>query len=179
MERFKELYKSKIVKELQEKFNYKNSMQIPKLTKICLNMGVGEAVKDSKIINAAVGDMTLISGQKPVTTLAKKSNAAFKIRENMPIGCKVTLRNDRMYEFMERLVLVALPRSRDFKGFTLKNLDGKGNLSFGLKEQIVFPEIDYDKIDMIRGLDVTIVTTANNNEEAKELLSGFHFPFKG
>jgi len=178
MERFKDLYKSTIIKDLQSKFNYSNVMQIPKLTKISINMGVGETVKDSKIITNALNDMTLISGQKPITTFAKKSNAAFKVREGMPIGCKVTLRKDRMFEFMERLILIALPRSRDFKGFTLKNLDGRGNLSFGLKEQIVFPEIDYDKIDVIRGLDITIVTTANTNEEAKELLSGFHFPFK-
>ena len=170
MERFSELYRSKIIKDLQEQFNYKNVMQIPKMVKITLNMGVGEAVKDSKIINNAVSDMSLISGQKPVITHAKKSNAAFKVREKMPIGCKVTLRKDRMFEFMERLILVALPRSRDFKAFTLSNMDGKGNLSFGIKEQIVFPEIDYDKIDTIRGLDINIVTTANTNEEGKALI---------
>lgn len=178
MKRFKQLYQQDIVNKLQEKFQYKNRMQVPKLEKITLNMGVGEAVKDSKIIDFAVRDMTMISGQKPVKTYARKSNAAFKLREGMPIGCKVTLRKDRMFEFMERLILVALPRSRDFKGFSLKNFDGRGNLSFGIKEQIVFPEIDYDKIDKIRGMDINIITTATTNEEAMELLSGFHFPFR-
>ena len=178
MERFKSVYQSKVISKLQEHFNYKNKMQLPKMVKVSLNMGVGDAVRDSKIVDKAVADMTAISGQKPIKTYAKKSNAAFKIREGMPIGCKVTLRKDKMFEFIERLILVALPRSRDFKGFTLKNMDGSGNLSFGIKEQIVFPEIDYDKVDKIRGLDITIVTSAKTNEEGKFLLENLHFPFR-
>lgn len=177
MDRFDELYKKVVIKKLQEEFNYKNIMEIPKVSKICINMGVGEAVKDSKIINNAVNDLTMISGQKPVICKSKKSNAAFKTRDGMPIGCKVTLRGKRMYEFMERLILVALPRCRDLKPFTVKNCDGKGNFSLGIKEQIVFPEINYDKIDTIRGMDITIVTTAKTDLEAKSLLSGLNFPF--
>lgn len=177
MEKFKDIYKNKIVKNLNDKFKYSNPMSIPKLEKICLNMGVGDAVLDTKVINNAVNDLALISGQKPVITYAKKSNAAFKIRKGMAIGCKVTLRKDRMYEFIERLILMALPRSRDFRGFSQKNFDGNGNFSFGIQEQIIFPEIDYDKVDKIRGLDVNIVTTANSNKEAKELLEGFFIPF--
>lgn len=178
MEKFKNLYLNTIRKELKEKFAYQNVMQIPSLSKVTLNMGVGEAVKDSKAIDAAVKELSLISGQKPAVTKAKKSNAAFKIREGMPIGCKVTLRGDRMYEFLERLVLVALPRIRDLKQFEEKNMDGSGNFSFGIKEHIVFPEIDYDAVDKIRGLDITVVTTAKTNLEGKELLKGFYFPFK-
>jgi large subunit ribosomal protein L5 len=177
MLRFKELYDTNIKKDLQKKFNYSNPMQMPKLVKICINMGVGEAVADSKVINSAVSDLTAISGQKPVMTLAKTSISTFKLRENMPIGCKVTLRKHRMYDYLERLILIALPRVRDFRGFTIKNFDGKGNFSIGLKEQIVFPEINYDKIDAVRGMDITIVTTAKTDAEAKELLAGFNVPF--
>ncbi|MEK6733802.1 MAG: 50S ribosomal protein L5 [Pseudomonadota bacterium] len=177
MDRFDVLYKKHVVKKLQEEFNYKNHMEIPKLVKICINMGVGDAVKDSKVINNAVNDLTQISGQKPVICNAKKANAAFKTREGMPIGCKVTLRGKRMYEFLERLILVALPRCRELRPFTVKNCDGRGNFSFGIKEQIVFPEINYDKIDTIRGMDITVVTTAKTDKEAKSLLSGMHFPF--
>lgn len=177
MLRFEELYKTKIRQDLQKKFNYANLMQIPKIEKICINMGVGDAVADSKVIAAAVNDLTLISGQKPVITVAKKSIASFKLREGMPIGCKVTLRRKRMYEFMERLVFIALPRVRDFRGLSSKSFDSAGNFSLGLKDQLVFPEINFDKIDKVRGLDITIVTTAKNNEEAKALLSSFQMPF--
>ena len=177
MDRFDVLYKETVVKKLQAEFNYKNKMEIPKISKICINMGVGEAVKDSKIINNAISDLTLISGQKPVICKAKKANAAFKTREEMPIGCKVTIRGKRMYEFLERLILVALPRCRDLRPFTIKNCDGRGNFSFGIKEQIVFAEINYDKIDTIRGMDINIVTTAKTDKEAKSLLSGLNFPF--
>ncbi len=175
--KFKELYAKEIVKVLQDKFAYKNIHQIPKLVKVVVNMGVGEAVSDSKAINGAIADMTAITGQKPYVAQAKKSIATFKLREGMNIGCKVTLRNDRMFEFLERLVIVALPRVKEFKGFSVKSFDGRGNITFGIKEQIVFPEINYDKIDKIRGMDITIVTTANTNEEAKCLLSGFNLPF--
>ena len=177
MDRFDVLYKETVVKKLQAEFNYKNKMEIPKISKICINMGVGEAVRDSKIINNAVNDLTLISGQKPVICKAKKANAAFKTREEMPIGCKVTIRGKRMYEFLERLILIALPRCRDLRPFTVKNCDGRGNFSFGIKEQIVFAEINYDKIDTIRGMDINIVTTAKTDLEAKSLLSAMHFPF--
>ncbi len=175
--KFKELYSKHIVKSLQDEFKYENSHQMPKLVKIVVNMGVGDAVADSKVINNAIGDMTAITGQKPYTTHAKKSIASFKLREGMKLGCKVTLRRDRMYEFLERLVLVALPRVKEFRGLSSKSFDGRGNLTFGLKEQIVFPEINYDKIDKIRGMDITIVTTAKTNEEAKTLLLGFNLPF--
>jgi len=175
--RFKELYAKEIVKSLQQKFNYKNVHQMPKLSKIVVNMGVGEAVSDSKVINSAIADLTAITGQKPYVTHAKKSIASFKLREGMKIGCKVTLRSDRMFEFLERLVIVALPRVKEFKGFSVKSFDGRGNMTFGIKEQIVFPEINYDKIDKIRGMDITIVTTAQTDEEAKFLLSGFNLPF--
>jgi large subunit ribosomal protein L5 len=178
MKNFKELYKTEVVKDLQKKFSFENQMEIPKIVKVCLNMGVGEAVLDSKAINNAFDNLRMIAGQQPVKIAARKSNASFKLREGMPIGVKVTLRRDRMYHFLERLILVALPRIRDFRGFTLKNFDGRGNLSFGLHEQIVFPEIDYDKVDAVRGLDITIVTTAETDEVAKELLKGLHFPFK-
>lgn len=174
---FKEIYTKEIVKLLQEKFNYSNTHQMPKLEKIVVNMGVSDAVTDSKVINSAISDMTAITGQKPYSTYAKKSIATFKLREGMKIGCKVTLRRDRMYEFLERLVIVALPRVKEFKGFSVKSFDGRGNFTFGIKEQIVFPEINYDKIDKIRGMDITIVTSAKTDEEAKAMLVGFNLPF--
>ncbi|KJW05031.1 50S ribosomal protein L5 [Rickettsia argasii] len=177
MLRFKELYQQKIIENLQKNFSYKNKHEIPQIKKIVINMGVGEATADSKVINNAVNDLTLISGQKPVVTLARKSIATFKLRENMKIGCKVTLRKDRMYDFLERLVIVALPRVKEFRGFSYKSFDGKGNFTFGLKEQIVFPEINYDKIDTIRGMDITIVTSAKTDQESKFLLLGFNLPF--
>jgi large subunit ribosomal protein L5 len=176
--RFKDLYTKEIVNILQKEFSYKNKHEIPKLKKIVINIGPGsKAVADSKVINNVVNDLTLISGQKPIITLAKKSIATFKLREGMKIGCKVTLRKDRMYDFLERLVIVALPRVKEFRGFSHKSFDGKGNFTFGLKEQIVFPEINYDKIDVIRGMDITIVTSAKTNQEGKFLLSGFNLPF--
>jgi len=175
--KFKELYIKEIVKSLQEKFLYKNIHQMPKLSKIVVNMGVSDAVSDSKVINHAISDLTAITGQRPYTTHAKKSIASFKLREGMKIGCKVTLRSDRMFDFLERLVIVSLPRVKEFKGFSVKSFDGRGNMTFGIKEQIVFPEINYDKIDKIRGMDITIVTTAKTDEEAKLLLSGFNLPF--
>ncbi|MFU7501128.1 MULTISPECIES: 50S ribosomal protein L5 [unclassified Candidatus Tisiphia] len=177
MLRFKDLYTKEIVPNLQKEFAYKNKHQMPKVVKIVVNMGVGETVADSKVINNAVNDLTLISGQKPLVTEAKKSIATFKLREGMKVGCKVTLRKDRMYDFLERLVIVALPRIKEFRGFSSKSFDGRGNFTFGIKEQIVFPEINYDKIDVIRGMDITIVTSAMNNEEGKLLLSGFNLPF--
>ncbi|MCZ6886706.1 MAG: 50S ribosomal protein L5 [Rickettsia endosymbiont of Ixodes persulcatus] len=177
MLRFKELYQQRIIENLQKEFSYKNKHEMPQIKKIVINMGVGEAIADSKVINNAVNDLTLISGQKPVVTLARKSIATFKLRENMKIGCKVTLRKDRMYDFLERLVIVALPRVKEFRGFSYKSFDGKGNFTFGLKEQIVFPEINYDKIDTIRGMDITIVTSAKTDKESKFLLSGFNLPF--
>lgn len=175
--RFKELFKNEVVPSLSKEFGYTNVHCIPKITKIVINMGVGDAVSDSKVINYAVSDMTQISGQKPIITKAKKSIAAFKLREEMKLGCKVTLRRDRVYDFLERLVIVALPRVKEFRGFSKKSFDGRGNFTFGIKEQIVFPEINYDKIDKIRGMDITIVTTAKTDEEAKALLSGFKLPF--
>jgi large subunit ribosomal protein L5 len=172
------LYNDKIVKELQEKFNYTNVMQIPKIVKVSINMGVGrDAVADSKAVKAAFDELTLIAGQKPVITKAKKSIAGFKLREGQAIGCKVTLRGKMMYEFLERLTNIALPRVRDFRGLSTIGFDSRGNYSMGLKEQIVFPEIDYDKIDKIRGMDISVVTTAKNDNEAKELLKAFKFPF--
>ncbi|KKB96429.1 50S ribosomal protein L5 [Candidatus Arcanobacter lacustris] len=179
MMRFKDLYEKHITKSLQSKFNYVNPMQMPKILKISINMGVGEAVADSKIINNAANDLAAIAAQKPVLTSAKKSISTFKLRENMNIGCKVTLRKQKMYSYLERLVLIALPRVRDFRGFTMKSFDGNGNFSFGLKEQILFPEIHYDKVDVTRGMDVTIVTSAKTDAEAKELLAGFYLPFVG
>jgi len=176
IQKFEDLYKSKIVDNLKNKFSYTNVHKIPKITKIVINMGVGEAVLDSKHINNAVVDLTSISGQKPQVIKSKKSIASFKLRENMKVGCKVTLRRKRMYEFLERLVITALPRVKEFKGFSSKSFDGRGNLSFGIKEQTVFPEINYDRIDTIRGMDVTIVTTATKNEEAKALLEHY-IPF--
>lgn len=177
MTRLHEEYKNKIKAEMLEKFGYDNVMQVPRLEKVVLNMGVGEAVQDSKKVRAAVADLTLIAGQKPVVTRAKKSIAGFKLREGMPIGAKVTLRRDRMFEFVDRLINIALPRVRDFRGLNPRSFDGRGNYSMGLKEQIVFPEIDYDKVDTIRGLDIIVVTTASTDDEARELLRGFNFPF--
>ncbi len=174
--RFKDRYKN-LRSELQKQYSYKNVHQIPAIKKIVINMGVGEGVADSKVINNAVNDLALISGQKPIVAIAKKSIASYKLREGMKIGCKVTLRKDRMFDFLERLVFVALPRVKEFKGFNAKSFDGRGNFTFGIKEQIVFPEINYDKIDALRGMDITIVTSANNDEEAKSLLVGFDLPF--
>lgn len=178
MARLEQLYKEKIAAQLMQQFNYKSIMQVPKISKITLNMGVGEAVADKKVLDFAVADLTKIAGQKVLVTKAKKSIAGFKIRENWPIGCKVTLRHHRMYEFLDRLISIALPRVRDFRGLNPKSFDGRGNYSLGIKEQIVFPEIDYDKVDKLRGLDVTITTTAKTNEEAKALLVAFNFPIK-
>jgi large subunit ribosomal protein L5 len=178
MARLKQYYEEVVVPQLMEKFSYKSKMQVPKITKITLNMGVGDAVADKKVLNFAIDDMTRIAGQKPVTTLARKSIAGFKIREGWPIGCKVTLRKQRMYEFLDRLVTVTLPRVRDFRGLSSKSFDRTGNYSFGLSEQIVFPEIDFDKIDKIRGLDISISTTATSDAEAKALLEAFNFPLK-
>lgn len=171
-------YRDKIVNDLKKEFSYKSIMQVPKLRMISLNMGLGEAVTDKKIVKFAMDDMAKIAGQKPVTTLARKSVAGFKIREGWPVGCKVTLRGDKMYEFLQRLICLTIPRIRDFRGFSKKGFDGRGNYSIGIKEQIVFPEIDYDKIDTLRGLDITIATTANTNEEGYALLKAFGFPFK-
>jgi len=171
-------YLDTISPALKEKFGYENVMQVPRIQKVTLNMGVGDAVADKKVMEHAVGDMTLISGQKPDVRIARKSIAGFKIRDGMPIGCKVTLRRKRMYEFLERLVSVAIPRTRDFRGLNAKSFDGRGNFSMGVTEQIIFAEIDYDKIDKIRGLDICITTSANTNEEALALLRGFNFPFR-
>jgi len=179
MSNLREQYISSVQPRLIEEFGYKNVNQVPKLTKVTLNMGVGEAVGDKKIMDSAVNDMTLISGQKPVIRNARKSEAGFKIREGMPIGCKVTLRRERMYEFIERLIGIAIPRMRDFRGLNPKAFDGRGNFSMGVTEQIIFPEIDYDKIDKIRGLNITVTTSAKSNEEGLALLRAFNFPFKG
>ena len=178
MSRLQTYYKETVVPELQKKFKYKNIMEVPKITKITLNMGVGEAVADKKVMERAVGDMTAIAGQKPIVNLARKSVATFKIRDGWPVGCKVTLRRERMYEFMDRLVNVSIPRIRDFRGLNRKSFDGRGNYSMGVKEQIMFPEIDYDKIDTIRGMDITITTTAKTDDEARALLKAFNFPFR-
>jgi large subunit ribosomal protein L5 len=167
-----------VVPALQEQFKYQNVMEVPRITKVTLNMGLGDAVADKKIIEHAVSDMTAISGQKPVVTKARKSIAAFKIRDGYPIGCKVTLRRGRMYEFLDRLINVALPRVRDFRGFSAKAFDGRGNYSLGVKEQIIFPEIDYDKVDQLRGMNITITTNAKSDEEARALLAAFRFPFR-
>src|ERR1700675_3244884 len=179
MARLKEVYKKEIVPALVKQFGYKSAMEVPRLSKIVLNMGGGEAVSDKKILDNAVGDMTKISGQKPVLTKAKKSIAIWKIRTGYPIGCMVTPRQDRMYEFLDRLVSIALPRVRDFRGVSGRSFDGRGNFSMGVKEQIIFPEIEYDKIDAIRGMNITIATTAKTDAEAKALLAAFKFPFKG
>ena len=178
MARLKEIYKREIAPALTKQFGYTSPMQVPRVTKIVLNMGVGEAVADKKILDNAVGDMQKISGQKPVITKAKKSIAVWKIRTGYPIGCMVTLRQERMYEFLDRLVSIALPRVRDFRGVSSRSFDGRGNYSLGVKEQIIFPEIEYDKIDAIRGMNITIATTAKTDAEAKALLAGFRFPFK-
>ena len=178
MARLQQHYKDVVVGKLTEQFGYKNVMQVPKITKITLNMGLGEAVGDKKIVDNAMNDMALICGQKPVMTRARKSVAGFKIREGWPIGCKVTLRRERMYEFLDRLISVAIPRVRDFRGISGKSFDGNGNFSMGVREQIIFPEVEYDKIDALRGMDITITTTARNDEEARALLAGFEFPFK-
>jgi len=177
MTRLQDHYEKVVRPALMKEFGYTNPMQVPRLEKIVVNMGVGEAVQDGKKVDAAVGDMTLITGQKPVVTRAKKSIATFKLRENMPIGCKVTLRRQRMFEFLDRLVNIALPRVRDFRGVSAKSFDGRGNYALGLKEQLVFPEVDYDKIDQVRGMDIVIVTTAKTDAEAKALLRGFDMPF--
>jgi large subunit ribosomal protein L5 len=178
MSRLQKYYKETVVPQLKEKFSYANIMEVPKITKITLNMGVGEAVSDKKVMARAVGDMTAIGGQKPIVRNARRSVASFKIRDGWPVGCKVTLRREKMYEFLDRLVNVAIPRVRDFRGLNRKSFDGRGNFSMGVKEQIMFPEIDYDQIDVIRGMDITITTSAKNNEEAMALLQAFNFPFK-
>ena len=178
MSRLREDYENEIKKALVEKFGYKNVMQIPRLEKIVINMGVGEAKENSKVMESAVKDLTTIAGQKPVITKAKKSVANFKLREGMPIGCKVTLRGERMYEFTDRLVNLALPRVRDFRGVSAESFDGRGNYALGIKEQIIFPEIEYDKVDKVRGMDIIFVTTAKTDEEARELLRLFGMPFK-
>jgi len=178
MSRLQNYYKETVVPQLQEQFKYSNVMEVPRLTKITLNMGVGEAVGDKKVMDRAVGDMTAIAGQKPVVTYARRSVASFKIRDGWPVGCKVTLRRERMFEFLDRLVNVAIPRIRDFRGLNRRSFDGRGNYSMGVKEQIMFPEIDYDQIDMIRGMDITITTTAKTDEEALALLQAFNFPFR-
>ncbi len=178
MARLKGVYKNELVLKLKEELALENVMQVPRITKITLNMGVGGAAQDKKMLDGAVADMQLISGQKPVITLARKSIAGFKIREGWPIGCKVTLRGDRMYEFLDRLIFITIPRIRDFRGFSPKAFDGRGNYSMGIKEQIVFPEIDFDKISQIRGLDITVTTTAATDDQGRALLRAFGFPFK-
>lgn len=178
MARLQQFYTETVVPQLQEKLQLANIMQVPRITKITLNMGVGEAIADRKIVDKAMADMTLIAGQKPVVRRARKSVASFKLRDGMPIGCKVTLRKRQMYEFLDRLISIAIPRIRDFRGLSLKSFDGRGNYSMGVQEQIIFPEIDYDNIDTIRGMDITITTTAVNNEHGQALLESFNFPFK-
>jgi large subunit ribosomal protein L5 len=178
MTRLEEHYRKKVVPELMKKFGYTNPMQVPRITKITLNMGVGEAMADRKVIENAAADMTKICGQKPLITRARKSIANFKVRENWPIGCKVTLRRAHMYEFLDRFISVSIPRIRDFRGLSPRSFDGRGNYSMGVKEQIIFPEIDFDKIDAIRGMDITITTTAKTDEEAKALLLAFNFPLR-
>lgn len=178
MARLHEFYRESVVLGLIEKFGYKSPMEVPRIEKITINMGVGEAVADKKVMEHAVGDLKKISGQKPVVTLSKKSIAGFKIRDNYPVGCKVTLRRERMYDFLDRLVTIAIPRIRDFRGVSGKSFDGRGNYNMGVKEQIIFPEIEYDKIDAIRGMNITITTTAKTDEEARALLAAFKFPFK-
>lgn len=178
MAKLHDKYKETVIAELTKKFGYSSVMQVPRIEKITLNMGVGEAVADKKVMESAVRDMTAIAGQKPVVTVARKSVAGFKIREGYPIGCKVTLRGERMWEFLERLIDIAIPRIRDFRGLSSKSFDGRGNYAMGVREQIIFPEIDYDKIDKIRGMDIVITTTANSDEEGRALLNAFNFPFK-
>ncbi|WP_137940001.1 50S ribosomal protein L5 [Chitinivorax sp. B] len=178
MARLREFYTNTVVPDLQKQFGYKSIMEVPRIEKITLNMGVGEAVADKKVMEFAVGDMQKIAGQKPVVTLSKKSIAGFKIRDNYPVGCKVTLRRDRMYEFLDRLVTIAMPRIRDFRGVSGRSFDGRGNYNIGVREQIIFPEIEYDKIDALRGMNITVTTTAKTDEEARALLAAFKFPFK-
>ena len=178
MARLHDYYRETVVPKLKEQFQYQSVMQVPRITKITLNMGVGEAIGDKKVLEHAAADMARISGQKPIITLARKSVAGFKIRDGWPIGCKVTLRKTRMYEFLDRLINAAIPRTRDFRGFSPRAFDGRGNYSLGIREQIVFPEIDYDKVDTIRGLDLCITTSARTNEEGRALLSAFNFPFR-
>lgn len=178
MARMHDFYKDTVSKQLTEQFGYTSVMQIPKITKITLNMGVGEAVGDKKVMDHAVADMTKIAGQKPVVTLSKKSIAGFKIRDHYPVGCMVTLRRDQMYEFLDRLITIAIPRIRDFRGIGGKGFDGRGNYNMGVKEQIIFPEIEYEKIDVLRGMNITITTTAKTDQEARALLAAFKFPFK-
>ena len=179
MARLQEVYRKEILPKLKEELGLKSVMEVPKITKITINMGVGEALADKKVLENAVRDLEQITGQKAIITKARKSIAAFKVREGWPIGCKVTLRNDRMYEFLDRLITVAIPRIRDFRGISPKQFDGRGNFSMGVTEQIIFPEIDYDKIDALRGLDIAITTTAKNDDEGRALLKAFSFPFKG
>jgi len=176
--RLKDYYRETVVKQLQEQFGYQSVMEVPRITKITLNMGVGEALTDKKVLENAVSDMERIAGQKPVITKAKKSVAGFKVREGWPIGCKVTLRSERMYDFLDRLISISIPRIRDFRGLNPKSFDGQGNYSMGIKEQIIFPEIEFDKIDKTRGMDITITTTAKNAEESRALLAAFKFPFR-
>lgn len=178
MARLKQFYKDTVVKQLTEQFGYKSVMEVPRIEKIVLNMGVGEAVADKKIMENAVADLEKITGQKAIVTKAKKSVASFKIRDGYPVGCKVTLRRERMYEFLDRLVTIAIPRIRDFRGIPGKSFDGRGNYNMGVKEQIIFPEIEYDKIDALRGMNITITTTAKTDDEARALLAAFSFPFK-
>jgi large subunit ribosomal protein L5 len=178
MARLQEHYRSTVVPELTKRFGYKSVMEVPRIRKITLNMGVGEAVGDKKIMDNAVGDLTKITGQKPVVRLARTSIATFKIRKGYPVGCMVTLRSQRMYEFLDRLISIAIPRIRDFRGISPRSFDGRGNFSMGVKEQIIFPEIEYDKIDALRGLNITITTSAKNDEEARALLAAFNFPFR-
>ena len=178
MSRLQQQYRDEIATQLADRFQFKSSMQVPRITKITLNMGVGEAIADKKVMDFAVKDMTQIAGQKPIVTYARKSVAGFKVREGWPIGCKVTLRRERMYEFLDRLINIAIPRIRDFRGLSPKAFDGRGNYSMGVREQIMFPEIDYDKVDVLRGLDITITTTARTDEEGRALLEGFKFPFR-
>ena len=178
MSRLQTVYRERIVGELKERFGYQSVMQVPRIEKITLNMGVGEAIADKKVMDNAVADMRAIAGQQPIVTKARLSVAAFKIREGWPIGCKVTLRRERMYEFLDRLINVAIPRIRDFRGLSAKSFDGRGNYSLGVREQIMFPEIDYDKIDALRGLDITITTSAPTDEEGRALLEAFNFPFR-
>jgi large subunit ribosomal protein L5 len=178
MARLEQVYKESVVPKLVQQFGYKNPMQVPRITKITLNMGVGEAVADKKIIDHAIGDMAKIAGQKPIATYARISVAGFKIREGWPVGCKVTLRRQKMYEFLDRLVTIAMPRIRDFRGVSGRSFDGRGNYSMGVREQIMFPEIEYDKIDALRGMDIVITTTARTNEEGRALLAAFSFPFR-
>jgi large subunit ribosomal protein L5 len=178
MARLKDFYKDTVVKSMTEQFGYTSPMQVPRIEKITLNMGVGEAVADKKVMENAVGDMEKIAGQKAVVTKARKSIASFKIRDDYPVGCKVTLRRERMYEFLDRLITVAIPRIRDFRGISAKSFDGRGNYNMGVREQIIFPEIEYDKIDALRGMNITITTTAKTDEEARALLAAFNFPFR-